>query len=83
MADRNRVVTGTATPSALWLVVAEWRGGHDKQVFSVQNIHTDEKAARADWERLTPENHNVQHGYPADYDAGFKCHPLRCFKEDA
>lgn len=83
MADWNRV-TEQSHPSSdkLWLVSAEWRGGHDRRVIRLHNIYCSEREARADWERLTPENHNRQYGRPLDFDAGFARLPLRVFKED-
>lgn len=68
--------------TSLWLVAAEWRGGHDKRVIRLQSIFGSEADAIAAWNALTPENHNIKHGKPVDYDSGFVRLPLRRFDED-
>ncbi len=84
MADWNRVTErGPRVGSALWLVSAEWRGGHDNRVIRLDNIHQTEAAAQADWERLTPENHNAACRHPAWADCGFVRHPIRMFVEQS
>ena len=84
MADWNRVTEKPhPTGPTLWLVSAEWRGGHDKRVIRLHNIYTSESHAQSDWDRLTPERHNEQYGRDADYDAGFVRFPIRVFRETA
>ena len=83
MADWNRVTEHAHIPEAatLWLVAAEWRGGHDLRVLRLHNIHLSKSAAVAEWERLTPENHNAQYSFPQGTDRGFIRLPLRQFSE--
>ncbi|MDR7101432.1 hypothetical protein [Croceicoccus sp. BE223] len=64
-------------PETIWLVVAEWKGGHDRRDFRLINTYTNEKVARAAWDELTPERHNRVCGFPVDFDAGFVRHPMR------
>lgn len=80
MPFRNRVTEQGILPDEFWMVSAEWRGGHDRRKFHLENLHLTEKAARADWERLTPENHNTQHNRPIEYDAGFVRRPIKHFR---
>lgn len=77
MADWNRVTERPLPARTIWMVSAEWRGGHDMRIFRVDNIYEDEKTARAEWADMTPENHSSAFGLPIGTDGGFKRHPLR------
>lgn len=77
---RNQVTEKPILPNEFWVVSAEWRGGYDRRKFQLENIHLTQRAAKVDWERLTPENHNAQHNRPADFDAGFVRHDIRHFR---
>ena len=81
MARFNSVTEKAAIGPSLWLVSAEWRGGHDRRVFRLSNLHETEAAAKADWDRLTVENHRKSYGQPEDFDPGFARLPLRKFQE--
>lgn len=82
MVDWNRVTEKPSVPAGatLWLVSAEWRGGHDGRIIRLQNIHLSEISAREDWERLTPEAHNQKFGFADGEDHGFVRHPMRAFR---
>lgn len=77
MAEFNRVTEQQFAGKDLWIVAAEWRGGHNRRVIRLENIFFSNGEALAAWESQTAENHNMKHGLPADYDAGFVRHPLR------
>lgn len=79
----NRVTEKPRIGKAMWLVSAEWRGGHDRRLFRLDNLHHSEVEAKADWDRLTLENHNKGLGNAEDFDAGFVRHPIRKFIEEA
>ena len=81
MADWNRVTEKPHPGDTLWLVTADWRGGHNQRTIRLHNIYTNEKEALAEWEQLTAENHNLRCGYLSDFDSGFKRFPIRVFKE--
>lgn len=71
MTFRNRVTEQPLLPDEFWIVSAEWKGGHNNRRIQLENIHTSEKAARADWQRLDPATRT---------ETGFKRHPLRHFR---
>lgn len=77
----NRVTEKAWSGDRLWLVSAEWRGGHDKRPFKLENIYRDEASAKAAYDYLTTENHNANLGRSADYDSKFVRHPIRVFQE--
>jgi len=77
----NRVTEKPRTGGTIWIVSAEWRGGHDQRKFLLENVHRSHAEALVDWERLTPENHARNFGLPPDADRGFVRHPIRVFKE--
>jgi hypothetical protein len=79
MADRNLVTEKQLLPKTFWVVSAEWRGGHNQRKIQLENIHFSRKAALADWEKLTKENHNLPYKRAPDYDSGFVRHPIRKF----
>jgi hypothetical protein len=79
VADRNNVTEKQVLPNTFWVVTAEWRGGCDDRKIQLENIHFSQKAAFADWERLTKENHNLSYKRDPDYDSGFVRHPIRKF----
>ena len=82
MAEFNRVTEKTRNHAReLWIVSAEWHGGHDRRLFRLENVHFSESAARADFNQLTAEKHNTDLGRPADFDSGFKRLPMRHFRE--
>lgn len=82
MADRNRVTEKPVLPNTLWVVTAEWRGGHNQRKIQLENVHYSEKSARADWEKQTKEHHNLAYKLDPDYDSGFVRHPLRKFTSE-
>lgn len=67
--------------SDLWLVSAEWRGGHDRRVIRLQEVFGNKSAAQARWDELTPERHNKLFLKPEGFDAGFIRHQIRHFVE--
>lgn len=71
MAFRNRVTEQPLLPNEFWVVSAEWKAGHDKRRVQLENIHTTEKAALKDWERIDPESRT---------ETDFKRHPIRHFR---
>ena len=79
MADRNNLTEKQLLPNTFWVVTAEWRGGYNDRKIQLENIHFSQKAALADWEKLTKENHNLAHRRAPDYDSGFVRHPIRKF----
>ena len=82
MADWNRV-TDKPHPktNTLYLVTAEWRGGHDRKTIRVHNIFCEKTEALANWEQLTAKNHNKRYGLAPNFDAGFVRLPVRVFYE--
>lgn len=81
VATFNRVTERPYLSGTIWIVSAEWRGGHDQRVFRLENIHVDASSAHADWERLTPDSHNRALGRADNFDSGFVRHPIRIFQE--
>jgi hypothetical protein len=84
MADWNRITEKPhpAPNSKMWLVSAEWRGGHDRRIFRLHNIFLDEKSAVVEWEKLTPERFKMFYNKKdADAETTFVRFPIRCFDE--
>ena len=79
----NCVTEKPKTKDALWLVSAEWLGGHDKRKFVLENVFKSLEEAEKAWARLTPENHAKSYGYAPNAECGFLRHPIRVFKESA
>ena len=77
----NKVTEKPFLGPQMWLVSAEWRGGHDRRVIRLMNLHDTLAAAETEWDSLTVEAHRRDYSQPADFDPGFLRHPIRMFRE--